>query len=185
MPATRPPVKRMAFCRTNRLALSWSRRARRRNVAPVCAVLRILLEASTCSGVDNSQRMPDSPKPIVSALIVSHNTKDLLLQCMHALFASADVPVEAVVVDNDSSDGSAAAVTTEYRQATVLIQEQNLGFGRAANVGLERCTRRFIPLINPDATGALPCVGRLADFLRTRPHASAGGPRLRIGDRVP
>src|SRR6266567_28504 len=76
--------------------------------------------------------MPDSPKPVVSALIVSHNAKDLLLQCMQALFASADVPVEAVVVDNDSSDGSAAAVTAEYPKATVLIQAKNLGFGRAA-----------------------------------------------------
>src|SRR5260370_29446544 len=133
MPATRPPVKRMAFCRTNRLLLSWTRRSRRRNVAPVCTVPRILLEASTCSGVDNSQRMPDSPKPIVSALIVSHNTKDLLLQCMHALFASADVPVEALVVDNDSSVGSAAAVTGEYPQATVLIQQQELAVRRAAD----------------------------------------------------
>src|SRR6266851_2033468 len=92
MPATRPPVKRMAFCRTNRFVLRWTRRSRRRKVAPVCTVPRILLEASKCPGVDNSQRMPDSPKPIVSALIVSHNTKDLLLQCMHALFASADGP---------------------------------------------------------------------------------------------
>src|SRR5260370_22833291 len=131
MPATRPPVKRMAFCRTNRLVLSWTRRSRRRNVAPVCTVPRILLEASKCSGVDNSQRMPDSPKPIVSALIVSHNTKDLLLQCMHALFASADVPVEAVFGDHDSSDGSAAPVTTAYPPATALLPAKNLGFPRA------------------------------------------------------
>jgi len=67
--------------------------------------------------------MPDAPKPIVSALIVSHNVKDLLLQCMQALLASAEVPIEVVVVDNDSSDGSAAAVTAEFPKATVLIQE--------------------------------------------------------------
>src|SRR5207245_7345400 len=109
-------------------------------------------------GVDNAPRMPDSPHLLVSALIVSHNVKDLLLQCLQALCASADVPLEAVVVDNDSSDGSAAAVTAEYPQATVLIQERNLGFGRAANVGLERCTGRFILLINPDVTVDLQCV---------------------------
>src|SRR4029077_12975325 len=122
--------------------------------------------------------MPDSPKPVVSALIVTHNAKDLLLQCLQAVFASADVPVEGVVVDNDSSDGSAAAVTTEYPNATVLIQERNLGFGRAANVGLERCTGRFILLLNPDVTADLQCIGRLADFLLTRPDAGAVGPRL-------
>src|SRR5258708_29800285 len=136
MPATRPPVKRMAFCRTNRLVLSWTRRSRRRKVAPVCTVPRILLEASKCPGVDNSQRMPDSPKPIVSALIVSHNTKDLLLQCMRALYASADVPVEAVVGDNDSSDGPAPAGAPEYPQATALIHEQNPCLRRAAHLAL-------------------------------------------------
>src|SRR5712664_3566150 len=105
--------------------------------------------------------MPETPKPVVSALIVSHNAKDLLLQSMQALFTSADVPVEAVVVDNDSSDGSAAAVTAEFPQATVLIQEKNLGFGRAANVGLERCAGRFILLLNPDIRLDPQCVGRL------------------------
>src|SRR5258708_19515352 len=125
MPATRPPVKRMAFCRTNRLVLSWTRRSRRRKVAPVCTVPRILLEASKCPGVDNSQRMPDSPKPIVSALIVSHNTKDLLLQCMRALYASADVPVEAVLVDNDSTHGSPPPLPPPHPHPTVLLPHPN------------------------------------------------------------
>ena len=66
--------------------------------------------------------MPEPAKPIVSALIVNRNAKDELLQCLKSFFASADVPVEAVVVDNDSSDGSAAAVTDEFPQATVLVQ---------------------------------------------------------------
>jgi GT2 family glycosyltransferase len=126
--------------------------------------------------------MPETPKPIVSALIVSHNGKDLLLQCLRALFASADVPIEAVVVDNDSSDGSAAAVTAEYPQATVLIQERNIGFGRAANVGLERCAGRFVLLLNPDVVVDSQCVGRLADFMLTRPDAGAVGPRLLLAD---
>src|SRR3984893_16449882 len=122
--------------------------------------------------------MPDTPKPIVSALIVSHDAKDLLLQCMQTLYASADMPIEAVVVDNDPSDGSAAAVTAEYPQATVLIQEKNVGFGRAANIGLERCTGRFVLLLNPDIAVDMQCVGRLADFMLTRPDAGAVGPRI-------
>jgi GT2 family glycosyltransferase len=126
--------------------------------------------------------MPEARKPVVSALIVSHNAKELLLQCIKAVFASADMPVEVVVVDNDSNDGSAAAVTAEYPQSTVLIQEKNLGFGRAANVGLERCVGRFILLLDPDVTVDLQCVGRLADFMLTRPDAGAVGPRLLMAD---
>ena len=122
--------------------------------------------------------MPEASKPLVSALVVSHNEKERLLQCLHAFFTSADVPVEAVVVDNDSSDGSPAAVTDEFPQTTVLVQSKNLGYGRAANVGLERCQGRFVLLLSPNVTVDPQCVGRLADFLLTRPDAGAVGPRL-------
>ncbi|HKC18123.1 MAG TPA: glycosyltransferase, partial [Candidatus Dormibacteraeota bacterium] len=111
--------------------------------------------------------MPDSSKPLVTALVVSRNAKDALLQSLKAFFASADVPVDAVVVDNDSSDGSPAAVTDEFPHATVLVQSKNLGYGRAANIGLERCQGRFILLLSPEVIVDVQCVGRLADLLLT------------------
>jgi hypothetical protein len=126
--------------------------------------------------------MPEAAKPLVSALVVSHNAKERLLQCLSAFFASADVPVEAVVVDNDSADGSAAAVTDEFPQATVLVQSKNLGYGRAANIGLERCRGRFVLLLSPEVTIDPQSVGRLADFLLTRPDAGAVGPRLLLSN---
>ena len=58
--------------------------------------------------------------------------------------------------------------TGEFPKATVLIQGKNLGFGRAANVGLERCTGRFVLLLNPGVVVDQTCVGRLADFMLTR-----------------
>src|SRR6266550_1601029 len=122
--------------------------------------------------------MPESNKPLVTALVVSRNSKEELLQCLKAFFASADVPVDAVVVDNDSSDGSPAAVTDEFPQATVLVQSKNLGYGRAANIGLERCQGRFVLLLSPNVRLDPQCVGRLADLLLTRPDAGAAGPRL-------
>lgn len=122
--------------------------------------------------------MPDPGKPVVSALIVNRNSKEDLLRCLKTFFASADVPVEAIIVDNDSSDGSAAAVTDEFPQATVLVQPKDLGYGRAANVGLERCQGRFVLLLSPEVTVDPQCVGRLADLLLTRPDAGAVGPRL-------
>jgi GT2 family glycosyltransferase len=126
--------------------------------------------------------MPDQAKPLVSALVVSNNAKDQLLECLRAFYSSADIPVEAIVVDNDSSDGSAAAVTDEFPQATVLAQAKNRGYGRAANEGLERCSGRFVLLLSPDVAVDSQCVGRLADFLLTRQDAGAVGPRLLLPD---
>jgi GT2 family glycosyltransferase len=124
--------------------------------------------------------VPEPNKPLVSALIVSHDSKADLLEALRSFYASADVPVEAIVVDNDSSDGSPAAVTNEFPQATVLVQAKNLGYGRAANVGLERCQGRFVLLLSPRVTLDAHCVGRLADLLLTRPDAGAAGPRLML-----
>src|SRR5438094_10641826 len=112
---------------------------------------------------DNSYPVPEPGKPVASGLVVSRNSKYELLRCLKTFFASADVPVEAVVVDNDSSDGSPAAVADEFHQATVLVQSKNLGYGRAANVGLERCRGRFVLLLSPDVPVDPPCVGRHAD----------------------
>ncbi len=125
--------------------------------------------------------MPAS-KPIVSALIVSYNVKGLLLKCLEAFYAHTDVPMEAVVVDNASTDGSAAGVAAAFPQAVVLAQQKNLGFGRANNVGLERCQGRFVLLLNPDVTVNPQAVGRMADFLISRQDAAAVGPRLLYPD---
>lgn len=126
--------------------------------------------------------MPEQTKPMVSALVVSNNEKELVLQCLRAFYATAEVPVEAVLVDNASTDGTAAAVTGEFPKATVLLESKNLGYGRAANVGLERCQGRFVLLLNPDVAVDTLTVGRLSDFLLTRPDAGAVGPRLLMPD---
>ncbi len=117
-------------------------------------------------------------KPLVSAIVVSYNVRDLLLDCLRAFYAGADVPVEAIVVDNASTDGSADAVEREFAEAKVIRQPRNVGFGRANNAGLSQAAGRFVLLLNPDVTVLPECVGRLADFLLVRPDAGAVGPRL-------
>jgi GT2 family glycosyltransferase len=121
-------------------------------------------------------------KPLVSAIVVSYNVRDLLLDSLKAFYASSDVPVEAIVVDNASSDGSADAVAASFRQAKIIRLAVNVGFGKANNAGLQQAEGRFILLLNPDVTVQPGCVGRLTDFLLVRPDAGAAGPRLERPD---
>jgi GT2 family glycosyltransferase len=117
-------------------------------------------------------------EPLVSAIVVSYNVKDLLLDCLAALFEGTDVPLEVIVVDNNSRDGSAAAVEAEFPQVKVHRMRKNVGFGKANNVGLEMATGRFVLILNPDVMVRPGCVGELADFLLVRPDVGAVGPRL-------
>jgi GT2 family glycosyltransferase len=121
-------------------------------------------------------------KPLVSAIVVSFNVRDLLLDCLRAFYACSDVPAEAVIVDNASTDGSAEAVAREFPEAKLIRQRVNVGFGRANNAGLQQAEGRFVMLLNPDVTVMPGCVGRMADFLLVRPDAGAVGPRLQRPD---
>ena len=117
-------------------------------------------------------------EPLVSVIIVSYNVKDLLLDSLAALFQRTEIPFEAVVVDNNSKDGSAAAVEAEFPEVKVHRMRKNVGFGRAANAGLEHTTGRFILVLNPDVMVSEGCLGELADFLLVRPDVGAVGPRI-------
>ncbi len=70
----------------------------------------------------------------VAVAVVSWNTRELLGDCLHSLEpAAATGLAEVWVVDNASSDGSAAMVQTDFPWVRLIASERNLGFGAAVN----------------------------------------------------
>ena len=120
--------------------------------------------------------------PLVSALVVNHNTKGRLKECLEAFYKSSDVPVEVVVVDCNSKDGSADGLESEFETVRVLRQRRNPGFVRASNLGIQECNGRFVLLLSPHVAVAASSVGRMADHLLVRPDSGAVGPRIRRAD---
>ena len=87
---------------------------------------------------------------MISVIIVSFNTSSLLRTCLGELFAnSAEVELEVFVVDNNSSDDSAAMVQKEFPQVTLIANKENLGFAAANNQAWKRASGEFILLLNP------------------------------------
>jgi len=126
--------------------------------------------------------MPAADRPIVSAIIINKNSRDLLLGCLDCLLQETDIPVEAVVVDNASTDGSAEAAAAEFPAAKVVRRLRDAGYGRAGNAGLTVAEGRFILLLDPTVAVERGCVGRLTDLLLTRPDAGAASPNLQHAD---
>jgi GT2 family glycosyltransferase len=125
---------------------------------------------------------PAEPRPLVSALIVSYNVRDHVLLAIESFLASSEVPVEVVVVDNASTDGSADAVAERFPAVKLVRLDRNVGFGRANNVGLQESRGRFLLLLNPDVTVEPGCVERLADTMLVRPDVGAVSPRVKRPD---
>ena len=117
-------------------------------------------------------------QPLVSVVVVCRDVKDLLLDCLTALQQGTDVPFETVVVDNNSGDGTAAAVEQAFPHVKVHRMRRDSGFGRAHNAGLEEANGRFVLLLSPEVMVRPGCVGELSDFLLVRPDVGAVSPRL-------
>jgi GT2 family glycosyltransferase len=128
----------------------------------------------------------------VGIVIVNWNTRDLLRGCLRSLAASEpSVRWRAVVVDNASSDESAAMVRAEFPEVTVLENAQNIGYAAANNLGLRRLgfgqpcapdAPRYALLLNPDTELPPDALRAMIARLDADPTIGAGGPRLVLPD---
>src|ERR1700761_8736377 len=84
-----------------------------------------------------------------TVVIPTLNARELLAETLSALAAQA-VEHDVVVVDNASTDGTAELVAERFPQVRVLRLDENLGFGRAVNRGVELVETDVVVLINND-----------------------------------
>jgi N-acetylglucosaminyl-diphospho-decaprenol L-rhamnosyltransferase len=115
-----------------------------------------------------------APLPM-SVVIVSFNTRELLAGCLRSVLAAA--PVETVVVDNGSTDGSIELVRETFSSCN-LITKKNQGYGAAANTGIAACSTQGVLLLNSDTVVASNALTALGDYLANRPRVAVAGPRL-------
>jgi GT2 family glycosyltransferase len=109
----------------------------------------------------------------VTVLVISWNCREALERCLAAL---AGEPHNVLVVDNASSDGTAAHVAAAHPEVTLVRADTNLGFAAAVNLGVGRSTSPFVLLLNPDTQLAPGAVDRLVEFLDAHPgHAGVAG----------
>jgi GT2 family glycosyltransferase len=116
--------------------------------------------------------------PEVSAIIVNYNAgRDLALALRSVQTDCAQIPWEAVVVDNASTDGSTSAVET-FPQATLIRNANNVGFGRAVNQAVALSRAPLLLLLNPDCQLSIGATATLRAVLDTEPACAIVGPRI-------
>jgi len=100
------------------------------------------------------KRAPETQAQAASAAIVipNWNGRDLLERYLPTVVAAAErVPgSEVIVVDNGSTDGSAAFVEERFPQVRVVALDRNLGFGGGSNAGFRAARHDVVVLINSD-----------------------------------
>ena len=118
----------------------------------------------------------------VSIIIVSWNTREILLNCLKSVFHETQNPFEIIVVDNASNDNSADAVAAAYPDVNVIRNDENLGFARANNIGLTSATGDFILFLNPDTIILDRAIDKMIAFMEKHPTIGVLGPHTLNAD---
>jgi N-acetylglucosaminyl-diphospho-decaprenol L-rhamnosyltransferase len=118
--------------------------------------------------------------PDLSVIIVAWNVRQLLEACLRALCSPEvreDLQLEVIVVDSASTDGTSEWLSNQ-KGIKFLGLGENVGFGRANNIGMQAARGEHLLLLNPDTIPQPGCLDPLVQFQRD--HATAGivSPRL-------
>ena len=130
--------------------------------------------------------MTPTPPPMVSVVVVNYNGKEHLAECLTGLCAdAASVPFEILVVDNASTDDS-AAIADEYVAHYSFIQALrssiNRGYAGGVNFALPHAKGEYIAVLNPDVVAAPGWLTPLTQFLETHPNVGAVNPLILLYD---
>lgn len=122
----------------------------------------------------------------VSIIIVSYNVKIYLLECLASIKANCrNLSYEIIVVDNNSTDGSAEAIERLHPDIILIRSMTNDGFSKANNRGYERSIGEFILLLNPDTLLQYRSIDGVLEFMREEPSAGIATCRVVNEDGSP
>ena len=111
--------------------------------------------------------MAVADKVDVSVIIINYNTFQLIIDCIKSILEQTNkTNIEIIVVDNASSDGSATIIKNCFPNITILENNQNIGFGKANNIGATIARGEFLFLLNSDTVLINDAIGYLLRYLR-------------------
>lgn len=121
---------------------------------------------------------------LISVIIVNFNAGPLLVECVRSVLSST-LPVEVVVADNGSQDGSIAglrqAFTGESR-LKIVENAANLGFAKANNRAIPFTRGDFLLFLNPDCIIQPDTLERMLEVMAAQPKAGMTGCLIRNPD---
>jgi len=105
--------------------------------------------------------MIDQDNTLISVVVLNWNGCQVLDNCLKSLYDQTYQPLEIIVVDNASTDGSVEVVRQEFQNVKLIVNEKNLGFGAGNNIGIQASRGRYIMMLNNDTRLDPKCVEEL------------------------
>jgi len=137
--------------------------------------------------INTAIRMPSSSKAgarKATVVIPNWNGIQWLDGCLSALARQDTTVFAAIVVDNGSTDGSAAFIEQHYPDVEVIRLASNTGFANAANIGITKAATPYVVLLNADTEAFPDFLSSLIERIEAAPpEVAAINPQmLRLDD---
>lgn len=133
----------------------------------------------------SSEHAHPAAAPRLSVIIVNYNVKYFLEQCLHSvMLAGQHLPLEVIVVDNNSVDGSEQMVRDLFPTVTYIYNKKNVGFSMANNQGIRMAKGEYVVLLNPDTVVEEETFSSTIAFMDAHPDAGGLGVKMLDGKGV-
>ncbi|RMG82608.1 MAG: glycosyltransferase family 2 protein, partial [Chloroflexi bacterium] len=109
-------------------------------------------------------------KALFSIIIPNWNGKHFLQTCLDSLRAQSHSPIEVIIVDNASEDGSQAFIREHYPEVRLIELPENRGFTGACNAGLEAAKGEYVALLNNDTEVDSQWAAAIVDAFERHPE---------------
>lgn len=126
--------------------------------------------------------LPHSTEPEVSILLVLFNQAHLTLLCLQSLAEHCDIPVEIIVVDNNSTDKSTELMSL-VSGARLIKNTDNVGFVHAVNQGAAAAKGKYLLLLNNDALLLPGSLSAALQVFDSEQNVGAVGGKIRLLDQ--
>lgn len=123
----------------------------------------------------------------VSIIIVNYHSAGMVIDCINSIYdKTQSVSYEIIVVDNASDDGSVERLTEVFGDRIKLIASpENLGFGKANNLGAAQASGKYLFLLNPDTVLINDALGILHGYMEANPRVGVAGGNLYSPEMAP
>lgn len=115
----------------------------------------------------------------LSVIIVNYNVKYFLEQALRSVRkASTGLPIEVIVVDNNSADDSVKMTQEKFPEVKLIENQNNVGFSKANNQAIRISQGEYVLLLNPDTVVEEDTFEKCIEFMDQHPRAGALGVKM-------
>lgn len=120
----------------------------------------------------------------ISIIIVSFNTKEILRNCLQSIVGAeySRPQTEIIVVDNASSDGSIELVRKEFPEVKLILNQTNLGFAKANNIGIKQALGKYLLLLNSDTVIFPDTLPKMFEFMENNSRIGVSTCKVELGN---